>query len=164
MISIGVSVPVTPRRRIARFVAFFALAAFSSLALAHEEATGVVKERMDLMSSQKDDMKLIGDMAKGKTPFDAAKAAAAARNIQSTSAKIPELFPAGTAGHPSEAKEEIWQNWNDFTAKAKELDKAAGDLAAALESGAGDEWTASFRQVSEACKSCHKSYRLEKQN
>ena len=52
------------------------------LALAHEEATGVVKERMDLMDSQKDAMKIIGLMAKGKTPFDGPKAAAAAKDIE----------------------------------------------------------------------------------
>jgi cytochrome c556 len=47
--------------------------AFATIALAHEEATGVVKERMDLMDRQKADMKLIGDMAKDLMPFDAAK-------------------------------------------------------------------------------------------
>ena len=52
-------------------------AASATLALAHEGATGVVKERMDMMKRQKKDMKLIGNMAKGKTKFDAAKAAAA---------------------------------------------------------------------------------------
>lgn len=44
----------------------------ATIALAHEEATGVVKERMDLMDRQKADMKLIGDMAKDLMPFDAA--------------------------------------------------------------------------------------------
>ena len=33
-------------------------------AFAHEGATGVVKDRQDLMDSQKDAMKVIGDMAK----------------------------------------------------------------------------------------------------
>ena len=42
------------------------LAACAGLALAHEGATGVVKERMDLMKGQAKQMKLIGDMAKGK--------------------------------------------------------------------------------------------------
>lgn len=161
---ISTSVLANGKSSVVRFVAIAALAVCSSLALAHEEATGVVKERMDLMDGQKDDMKLIGDMAKGKTPFDAAKAAQAAGRIQSTSGKIPELFPEGSTGHPSEAKEEIWQDWDDFTAKAKDLEHAAGELAATLETAAGDEWTSAFKQVSEACKSCHKSYRVEKQS
>ena len=49
---------VTPLR-----VALLLCLASTTLALAHEGATGVVKERMDLMETQKDAMKLIGDMA-----------------------------------------------------------------------------------------------------
>ena len=89
-------------RSVAAIAASFALT-FVTLALAHEGATGVVKERMDLMERQKDDMKLIGDMAKGKTPFDAAKAAEAARDISVTAKKIHELFPKGSEGGESEA-------------------------------------------------------------
>ena len=81
-----------------------ALLAFVPLALAHEGATGVVKERMDLMDVQKDAMKVIGEMAKGKVPFDAGKAAEAARDIGTTSQKIHELFPEGTTGDPSEKR------------------------------------------------------------
>ena len=40
------------------------------------------------MERQGDDMKIIGDMAKGKTKFDAAKAAEAARDIGVTARKI----------------------------------------------------------------------------
>ena len=68
-----------------------ACVASATLALAHEGATGVVKERMDLMETQKDAMKVIGEMAKGKTPFDAAAATKAAGDITSTAKKIPEL-------------------------------------------------------------------------
>jgi cytochrome c556 len=38
-------------------------------------------------------MKLIGEMAKGKKKFDAAKAAAAARDLSKSTQKIPDLFP-----------------------------------------------------------------------
>jgi cytochrome c556 len=132
----------------------------SPLALAHEEATGIVKERMDLMDRQKDDMKIIGFMAKGKTPFDGPKAAAAAKDIEDTSAKIPDLFPEGTDGHPSEAKPEIWAEWDEFTGNAKSLGEAAAVLAATLDAGA-DDWKAKFQEVSNACKTCHESFREE---
>jgi cytochrome c556 len=137
--------------------------AITTLALAHEQATGVVKERMDLMKRQRDDMKLIGDMAKGKTKFDPAKAAEAARDIVETSHKIPELFPKGSAGHPSEAKEEIWAEWDSFTAKVDDLGHAADALVASLDGVPGNEWKPAFQKVGEACKACHKSYRMEKE-
>ena len=55
------------------------------------------------MERQADDMKIIGDMAKGKTTFDAAKAGEAARDIAVTARKIHELFPEGSGGGTSEA-------------------------------------------------------------
>jgi cytochrome c556 len=76
------------------------LIVFTSIALAHEGATGVVKERMNLMKDQQKQMKLIGEMLKGKTRFDAAKAGTAAKELGTTTKKIPELFPEGISGSP----------------------------------------------------------------
>jgi cytochrome c556 len=103
----------------------FIVAGLPTLGLAHEGATGVVKERMDLMKRQQKDMKLIGDMARGKRQFDAVKAAEAARDVVLTSKKISDLFPEGSNGHPSDAKGEIWQNWDDFTEHASDLAERA---------------------------------------
>lgn len=137
------------------------LLAFAPLAVAHEKATGVVKERMDLMDSQKDAMKVIGNMVKGKTPLDAPKAAEAARDIETTAQKIHGLFPEGSTGHPSDAKPEIWTNWDEFTGDADKLHAAAKTLADALEAGSPD-WKGDFKTVIDACKRCHKSFRAEK--
>jgi cytochrome c556 len=76
--------------------------------LAEDDATGAVKERMDLMETQKDAMKVIGAMAKAEAPFDSAKASAAAAEMKTTAAEIVDLFPEGTVGPPSKAKPEIW--------------------------------------------------------
>jgi cytochrome c556 len=135
------------------------LATFTTLALAHEGATGVVKERMDLMKDQQKDLKLIGDMAKGKTAFDAAKAAAAARDLGTTSKKIPDLFPAGSNGHPSDALPAVWQDWNKFTGNAKDLESIANELTSSLD-GSGD-WRPLLGKVSDACKSCHETFRAK---
>ena len=143
----------------ARLTVLF-LFAFVPLAIAHDGATGVVKERMDLMDRQKEDMKIIGAMAKGKVPFDAGKAAEAARDIEVTAKEIPELFPEGTGGHPSEAKPEVWTKWDEFTRNADALGVAAKDLIAALDSNAPD-WKAKFKGVIDACKTCHKTFRVE---
>jgi len=135
----------------------------STVVLAHTDcAPGVVKERCDLMERQKDDMKVIGDMAKGTTSFDAAKAAEAARDIGVTAKKIHELFPEGSGGGTSEALPAIWEHWDDFTAKADDLGKAAETLAVALDNGDAD-WKSAFKGVSDACKACHQDYRKKKE-
>ncbi|MEM7192469.1 MAG: cytochrome c [Pseudomonadota bacterium] len=127
---------------------------------AHVGATGVVKERMDLMEVQKNAMRVLGAMAKGKAPFDAPKAAAAAEEIEVTATEITGLFPEGSLKHPSEATAEIWTQWDKFTADADTLEKAAAALKAALEGDAA-EWQGKFKQVIDACKTCHKTFRKE---
>ena len=94
------------------------LVIFTGFAFAHEGATGVVKERMDLMKGQQKQMKLIGEMAKGKKKFDAAKAAAAARDLGKSTKRIPDLFPEGSNGHPSEALDAVWKEWDRFKGDA----------------------------------------------
>lgn len=145
--------------RLSQLIVLFLLL-FASLALAHEGATDVVKERMDLMDTQKEAMKVIGAMAKGKVPFDATAAAKAAHEIEVTAKKIPELFPEGTGGRPSEAKPEVWTQWDKFTKDAEALGVAANDLVAALEASTPD-WKAKFKGVIDACKTCHKTFREE---
>ena len=118
------------------------LALFATLALAHEGATGVVKERMDLMKGQQEDMKLLGDMAKGKVPFESAKAAAAARDLNTTAKKIADLFPEGSNGHPSDALPAICR----FKGNANDLETSADALASSFD-GAGDkDWKAAPRR------------------
>jgi cytochrome c556 len=135
---------------------------FATIALAHEGATGVVKERMDLMKSQQDAMKLIGEMAKGKTPFDAAKASEAAREIETTAKNIPKLFPEGSDGGQSEALPAIWGQWDRFSGDADDLAEVAGALASSFDGTISDDWKAEFKRVTNACKSCHQDFRKKK--
>jgi len=134
----------------------------ATFALAHEGATGVVKERMDLMKRQQDDMKLLGDMAKGKTSFDAVKAAEAARDVSITAKKIHELFPEGSAGHPSDALPSIWKEWDRFAGNATSLESAADELASSIDGNAAQDWKAGFQKLTDACKSCHQDFRAKK--
>lgn len=136
--------------------------ASATLALAHEGATGVVKERMDLMKRQQKDMKLIGDMAKGKQRFDAVKAAEAARDVALTAKKIPDLFPEGSTGHPSDALPAIWKEWDRFAGDAEDLESVANELASSLDGGTGQEWKPAFQKLTDACKSCHQDFRAKK--
>jgi cytochrome c556 len=143
-------------------IAALAVLVSATLALAHEGATGVVKERMDLMKRQQKDMKLIGDMAKGKKPFDAAKAAEAARDIGETAKKIHDLFPEGSLGGKSEALDTIWKEWDRFTTNDDDLASVADALALSLGDAANGAWKADFQKVTDACKSCHQDFRAKK--
>ncbi len=127
-------------------------------ALAH---TGVknpaVKARMASMSGIAAELKTIGEMAKGKTAFDQQQARAAAAAIAVYAAQTPELFAQEEDDPMSEAKPEVWQNFDDFTAKSDALERLSRDLATRISSQA-DVQTA-VKELAQSCKDCHRIYR-----
>jgi cytochrome c556 len=116
--------------------------------------------RQDAMKELGKNMKAIKDLIGAGGP--AGDAAAPAQKIAEIAAKIPSLFPEGSDAADDEAKATIWQNWDDFTAKAKALEDAATMLASAA--GGGDIATvgAQFDKVGGTCGACHKEYREKK--
>ncbi len=161
-------------------------------AVAHKGATGVVKQRMDVMKSFGDAMKAIKKMLDGEMTYDAAKVRKAAGVIKAHGGEaLTKLFPKGSLQKPTEAKPEIWQNWTEFEADATRLK----DYAEALEVVAarkseeaeasgmiatmkGSDITeggwpsaaelkqmppqAVFMALGKTCKSCHESFRQKK--
>ena len=99
-------------------------------ALAHGGATGIVKERMDLMSNIGKAQKILVAMFSGKEAYDTKKVQQAAKTIESHAGnRIPKLFPKGSTKMPSEALPAIWENWSEFEHLSQELAVFAGALA-----------------------------------
>lgn len=100
--------------------------------MAHGGATGVVKERMDLMKEMKTSMKELSSMFKGKTTYDPALVKQASEVLQAISGeKLTRLFPEGSLHKPSEAKAEIWSEWKRFQTMADDLNIYSAALAEA---------------------------------
>jgi cytochrome c556 len=105
-------------------------------AFAHGGATGIVKERMDLMASLGKSMKSLTAIMQGKVAYDVEQVRQLARGIGSHgSTSMSSLFPAGSDKKPSEALPNVWKDWNKFTKLADQL----STYAKALESSAGNE-------------------------
>jgi cytochrome c556 len=145
--------------RIAKAFAIGALLA-AGAAFAEEERTDPnAIAREELMEMVGKNTGILGDMAGGKTAYDAAAAEGAKAALIEASAKIEATFmEQGAADPASEAKPEIWANWDDFLVKAKALGDAAGamDVASAESIGAG------MGALGGACKDCHTTYRIMK--
>ncbi|PHP68487.1 cytochrome C [Zhengella mangrovi] len=107
----------------------------AAAAFAHGGATGIVKERMEAMESMGDTMKALKPMMQGAVAYDADAVRQGARSIRDHAAKIQDLFPEGSGGHPSEARPEVWTERSDFDALAKRLQV----LAAGLKAAAGND-------------------------
>ncbi|MGH1330389.1 MAG: c-type cytochrome [Paracoccaceae bacterium] len=133
------------------------LAIFAGGAIAHAEVQNeAVKARMAAMKAIGGAMKTVGGMAQGKVPFDADAAAAAIAVMEAQSAQVPALFEAEESDPKSEAKPEIWTNWDDFVMKSEALNAAAK----AADSSSPEALGASLGAMGGACKSCHTAYRL----
>ena len=102
-------------------------------------------------------------MARG-APFDAAIAERNATRIATLAPMIPELFAAmDTRGFDveTEALPVIWENPDDFAAKAAALQEAATAFAATAAGGDQAATLGGLRDLGGACGNCHDSYRVD---
>lgn len=106
--------------------------ALSATAIAHTGAMGVVKDRMDNMEVLGDAVKALTAMFRGEVDFDEQTVREeAARIAEHAGEAMTALFPEGSIESPSEAKPEIWQDWETFEALAMQLETFGEGLALA---------------------------------
>ncbi|MEP1352870.1 MAG: cytochrome c [Tateyamaria sp.] len=133
----------------------------ATAALAHQGVQNpAVKARMDEMSAIAANMKTLGQMAKGATEFDAVVARSAAAAIAKHASATPGLFGANETDPMSEARPEIWSNFEDFTAKATELESLAIGFSTSIDDPS--DLKAAMGALGVNCKSCHSVYRIDK--
>lgn len=153
----------TGRGYVNRWVVAAGLLLVSTLLLAHSGASGVVKERMDLMKSVGEEMKAIGAMIKGQQPFDAVKIRDGAALIAQKSGEVEALFPEGSLEQPTEALASIWDRWADFSQLTQRLGQEAQQLSRKAEEGDRREVTRQFVALGKVCSGCHTDFRKEQE-
>lgn len=153
-----------PRRMLA-VCALLGVGAFVTVASAAEDLAKIVKDRREMMDDiVRPSAKLGGDMVKGKTVFDADKAAKAMTDISEVPDKYVTMFPQGTAFGAipdSEAAPKIWEDFDGFKAlaqKPKDASEAAATAATTGERAFAD----AFDAMTKVCKECHEGYRKKK--
>lgn len=115
------------------------------------------KARSDLMRVVGKNTGILGDMAGGKAAYDAAAAEAAKAAIIEAAGQVETAFKdQGGADPASEAKPEIWANWDEFLADAKAL----GDAAGAMDVSSAETIGAGMGALGGACKDCHTDFRI----
>jgi cytochrome c556 len=131
-----------------------ALALTATLAFAADAENPAVKARQEAMKAVGGGMKVLGDMAKGATAFDAAAAQAAIEEIHAASMEVPTLFEPQEDDPESEAKAAIWENWDDFVSKAEALQQASM-VTVSAEADLGP----AMGGLGGTCKACHSLYK-----
>ena len=138
-------------------IAAFALSLSSPpAALAHKGAMGIVKERMDkFKASEKATKQIKQALSRG----DTAMVMAEAEFLVSWASEMDSYFPENSNQSPSEAKDEIWLQWDDFVGAILSFENASTaliDAAATEDSRAMD---GAFSDMTKSCKSCHQQFR-----
>ncbi|MFC3034526.1 c-type cytochrome [Pseudoalteromonas fenneropenaei] len=141
----------------------FALAAvFSSSVSANslfekpEDAIEYRQAAFQLIRYQIGDM---GDMLKGKVPFDAERFKQRAHNAAQLAAMPWEAFIDGSDKGDTEALPAVWSDRATFDQKAQAFAAYAVELAAAADTGDQDKIKAAFGNWAKGCKDCHKSFK-----
>ena len=130
----------------------------SSFAFAHSGVKDKnVKERMMVMKEMASNTKIVGQMLKGKTSFDANEAKLALERLSSLSLETPKVFKINATDPKSEAKPVIWDEFDEFTRLSKDLAETSTDLASSLKTI--DDLRPALKRVSSGCKACHSRYR-----
>ncbi len=129
---------------------------------AHSGATGVVKERMELMSSLAEAMKAIKAGVTAKPDMQRDAIAAAAKQITAHADRIPSLFPKGSDKHPSEVRSEVWQSWQEFIKANDAMKTEAAKLAELAANADRRAVLGQFASTARSCGGCHKVFRQKK--
>lgn len=154
---------------------------------AHSGASGVVKERMQLMKQLGDAMKSLSAMMRGQADYDPGRVRALAGEISAHGGEaLTAMFPEGSLEGPSEALPAIWSDWQHFADLAARLSDMAGALEVAADNRragqgmagglmlgssmrgenapspemlAGMPPQAAFMQLAQVCSACHGAFR-----
>lgn len=118
--------------------------------------------RQGLMKGVGQSMGALVAIAKGEKPYDGAVVTASLETISKNVKAFPDQFPAGSeTGMESEASPKIWENMDDFKAKAAKLGTEVDATLAQLpadQAGVG----AALGVIGKNCGGCHETYRLKK--
>ena len=139
----------------------------TTVQLADLAPADAIAERQKLMKGNGAAAKAIDDFVESGvgTADDVAMSAA---SIKEAAGKIPSLFVPGSSIDDNvaktAAKKEIWDNFDDFKAKAAKLASLAGDLEAAAGTGDKQKITDAFNTMGkEGCGGCHSLYKQKTQ-
>jgi cytochrome c556 len=118
---------------------------------------GPIEDRQKLMRANGQTMKLLGAMARGESPFDAAVVKEQAEAMAARYEAEKAMFPPGSDKGPPETyvKPEIWSDPDGFAALMNEAAQASLALAAVTDQAKLGE---ALGTVGNICKNCHEKY------
>lgn len=104
----------------------------------------------------------MGAMVKGEMPYNQEDFAKKAERVSILSAMPLEGFPEGSdQGADTEAKPEIWKEWDKFKTGMEKFQTEAAARAEIAKGGDRDAIKEQFGKTAETCKACHKHFKKD---
>lgn len=135
---------------------------FTSAIVQAQEDEAFIQYRQKVMTSNGANMGAIGDILKNKLPYQS-HIAVHALEIQRMSTVVPDAFKKNIAAGKTDAKPEIWKEWDKFTDAANAMGVEAAELAKVAQNGNMEAIGAQVKKLGETCGNCHKPYRKPKE-
>jgi cytochrome c556 len=122
----------------------------------------VIQYRQKVMQSNGASMGAISDILKNKLPYKE-HIVTHAKDISLISAIIADAFKQQITEGKTDAKPEIWQDWEKFVAAVNTLEQESAKLAEVAQSDDMDAIAAQVKKLGGACGDCHKPFRKPKE-
>lgn len=103
----------------------------------------------------------LAGIAKGEKPYDAGEVKAALSTIAEMAKAFPDHFGAGSDQKDPEVNPKVWENMDDFKAKAAKLSTNA-ETALAQPPADPAAVGALLKTLGADCGACHQVYRIKK--
>jgi len=152
---------MTPIRNI---LVVLAASCSAATAFAQMKPEAVIEYRRSVMTMVGWNFGPMSAMVKGKIPFDANEFAKHAERIEFLAPQALEGFAKGSdkaKGAETDAKPEIWTNFEDFKSKLNDLIEQSKALSAVAKTGDEAKMKEQFKKLGGACKACHDKYKAE---
>lgn len=124
-----------------------------------EEPSDAIEYRQAAFSMIRVQIGDMGDMLKGKVPFDAERFQQRANNAAALSKMPWEAFVAGSDKGDTSALPAIWSDNETFMKKAAAFQQYADELAVAAQTGDKKVIAKAFGPWAKGCKDCHTSFK-----
>ena len=141
---------------------FALLTVITSSYAAEPEPEDIIKYRISVMKAYGAHMAATARTVRGKVNYqDQLKLHA--DSIEGISKVIAELFPEDSDFGETRAKEEVWSKPKEFAQAIKDNQQAAAAFSKTVAGGDKTKLADSFKLLSDSCKSCHETFRTEKE-
>lgn len=136
------------------------LLAMPAISAAQEDP--VITYRQKVMQSIGANIGAVSDVLKHSLPHEQ-NIQVHAEQINRAARLIPSAFEENVSEGLTDAKPEVWEEWEEFKEYAADLESESAALAEVAAGGDPAEVGAQVKKVGDACKQCHDEFRKPKE-